>query len=66
MDFLKEIDILVDGRFLIKRKSYTVKFRGSSNQRLIDVKKSLKSGTTVIYDLDKSNKRMFYNRDVYI
>ena len=66
MDFLKEIDILVDGRFLIKRKSYTVKFRGSSNQRLIDVKKSLKSGNTVIYDLDKSNKRMFYNRDVYI
>lgn len=66
MDFLKEIDILVDGRFLIKKKSYTVKFRGSSNQRLIDVKKSLKSGNTVIYDLDKSNKRMFYNRDVYI
>ena len=42
MDFLKEIDILVDGKFKIKKKSYNTLFRGSSNQRMIDVEKSLK------------------------
>ena len=36
------IDVLVDGKFEIDNKTYSAKFRGSSNQRIIDVKKSLK------------------------
>ncbi len=39
---LNNIDVLVDGKFEIKKKSFDVKFRGSTNQRIIDVKKSLK------------------------
>ena len=44
--FLENIDVLVDGKFQIQNKSYDVPFRGSKNQRLIDVKKSLKKGVT--------------------
>ena len=39
---LNNIDVLVDGKFEIRKKSFDVKFRGSTNQRIIDVKKSLK------------------------
>lgn len=42
LEFLNNIDVLVDGRFEIAKKSMNVLFRGSTNQRLIDVKKTLK------------------------
>lgn len=40
-------DILVDGKFVLERRSLSLKFRGSENQRIIDVQKSLKSGNIV-------------------
>jgi len=43
------LDILVDGRFVEKLKDIRLKFRGSSNQRVIDVQRSLKSGSVVLY-----------------
>lgn len=42
-------DILVDGRYIDKLKDISLKFRGSSNQRIIDVKKSLMQGKVVLY-----------------
>ena len=42
MDFLKEIDVLIDGPFLLEKKSLDAIFRGSTNQRIIDTKKSIK------------------------
>lgn len=42
-EILKYIDILVDGDFQIDKKSLSLKFRGSSNQRIIDIQKTLKS-----------------------
>lgn len=49
LELLNLIDVLVDGRFDITKKDLTLQFRGSSNQRIIDVKKSLESGEVVIW-----------------
>lgn len=46
-ELLKNADVLVDGPFLIAQKSMDVRFRGSRNQRLIDVQKSLNAGYAV-------------------
>ncbi len=40
-NFLNEIDVMVDGEFIEDRKSLCLKFRGSDNQRIIDVKQSM-------------------------
>lgn len=42
------LDILVDGRFDIAKRSLSLQFRGSTNQRLIDVPASLKAGRAVV------------------
>lgn len=49
-EMLSMLDILVDGRFVESKKDITLLFRGSSNQRIIDVKKSLKTGKTVLWE----------------
>jgi anaerobic ribonucleoside-triphosphate reductase activating protein len=41
MDFINEIDFLIDGPFILEQKSLALRFRGSKNQRIIDVKSSL-------------------------
>lgn len=46
-ELLKNIDILVDGRYDIKLNSLSVPFRGSSNQRLIDVRETLNQNKVV-------------------
>lgn len=43
-EILNYIDTLVDGQFILAKKDLNLKFRGSSNQRVIDVQKSLKEG----------------------
>lgn len=42
VEFLKYIDVLVDGKFILSEKSLNLKFRGSKNQRIINVKRSLR------------------------
>lgn len=43
-------DVLVDGKYIDELKDLTLRFRGSSNQRLIDTKKSLKENKIVLYN----------------
>lgn len=47
---LKETDVLVDGPFLLAERSLELRFCGSRNQRLIDVKKSLAEGKVVLWE----------------
>lgn len=51
-ELLKYTDILVDGRFDESQKDLTLKFRGSKNQRVLDIKKSLELNYAVNYNLD--------------
>ena len=48
-EMLSMLDVLVDGRFVEALKDIRLVFRGSSNQRVIDVKKSLETGTVVLW-----------------
>ena len=48
-ELLELIDILVDGRYIKELHDSLLQFRGSSNQRIIDVPKSLESGQVVIW-----------------
>ena len=47
-ELLKYIDVMVDGKFEEDKKDLKLKFRGSSNQRVLDVKQSLKEKKPVI------------------
>ena len=56
---LSMTDILVDGEFMLDKKNLMLRFRGSSNQRVIDVKKTLESGEIVLSKYnDKDESRM--------
>lgn len=50
MNVVKMCDTLIDGRYINKLKDLSLKFRGSSNQRIIDVKKSLRQNEIITYD----------------
>jgi anaerobic ribonucleoside-triphosphate reductase activating protein len=50
-ELLEQIDVLVDGPFILEQKDLMLKFKGSANQRTIDVPASLKSGNVVWVDL---------------
>lgn len=49
---LEQTDILIDGRFELGKRDISLRFRGSTNQRVIDVKKSLTVGKAVLLNFD--------------
>lgn len=49
-DILKLIDVLVDGRYVDRLRNISLRFRGSENQRLIDVKKTLETGDVTLWE----------------
>ncbi len=48
---LREVDVLVDGPFLLDQRTLSLPWRGSRNQRVIDVPKSLENGDVVLFQL---------------
>lgn len=62
-EYLSYLDVLVDGPFVEAKKNLSLRFRGSENQRLIDVKASLEAGETILWD-DKQ-KGMRENNDIH-
>lgn len=51
-EFLSYLDVIVDGEFILARKDISLQFRGSSNQRIIDVQESLKQGRTALWEAE--------------
>ena len=50
MALLGQLNVLVDGEFHLEEKDPSLRFRGSRNQRIIDVKKTMETGETVLWD----------------
>ena len=48
-EYVSYLDVIVDGPFILSRKNLSLRFRGSDNQRIIDVKKSLRTGEIVLW-----------------
>lgn len=48
-EYISYLDVLVDGPFVLEKKDLSLRFRGSSNQRIIDVPASLKKGEIVLW-----------------
>ena len=66
-EVLNYIDVLVDGKFILAEKTYDLVFRGSKNQRLIDVKKSLQINNTVELERYSNSKKEKNNKvNIYV
>ena len=49
-ELISYLDVLVDGPFIAAQKNLSLRFRGSENQRLIDIPKTLASGQVILWD----------------
>ena len=55
-EILDSIDVLVDGPFILEQKNICLKFRGSENQRIIDMKATRETGEVVLSELNKRGR----------
>ena len=55
--YISYLDVLVDGPFVLAKKNLSLRFRGSENQRLIDVPASLRTGEVVLWDDNQKGMR---------
>ena len=56
-EYISYLDVLVDGPFVLAKKNLSLRFRGSENQRLIDVPASLRTGEIVLWDDNQKGMR---------
>ncbi len=64
---IEEIDVLVDGRFILEERDLSLLFRGSRNQRLIDVKKTLQNNeVTLLNESEYNEDEMFKKEPMYV
>ena len=55
IELMNYIDVLVDGKFELEKRDITLLFRGSSNQRLINVPATRQTGSIVLYKGENCN-----------
>lgn len=60
-ELLGLLDVLVDGRFIAEQKNLNLRFRGSENQRILDVRQSLAEGRAVAFALADANPASGWN-----
>ena len=56
-EYLSYLDVLVDGPFVMAKKNLSLRFRGSENQRIIDMKASLEEGRTIMWEDSQKGMR---------
>jgi anaerobic ribonucleoside-triphosphate reductase activating protein len=61
-ELLSVTDMLVDGKFVLEEKSLNLLFRGSKNQRLINVPKSLEEGKAVLWNPEEESGVLRYKK----
>ena len=67
LEFLKEIDVLVDGRFVLEERDLSLLFRGSRNQRLIDVQKTLTNNQiTLLNEYEYNEEEVFKKEPMFV
>ena len=54
-ELLKRLDVLVDGKFEMDKKDYRLWYKGSTNQRIIDVQQSIKQNKVILSEYEKEN-----------
>lgn len=54
-ELLDELSFLVDGKFILEQKTLSLKFRGSKNQRIVDVQKSLTMGSVITTEFEQTS-----------
>ena len=65
--FIHYIDVLVDGKFILEQKDLNLLFRGSSNQRLIDIPKTLSSGKiTLLNEYEYKEEKIFEKEPMFV
>ncbi len=63
LKFLENVDVLVDGRFILEERDLSLLFRGSRNQRLIDIPKTLEKGEIVLLDENEYNENDKFKKE---
>ena len=67
LEFLKNTDVLVDGRFILEERDLSLLFRGSRNQRLIDVQKTLQNNEiTLLNEYEYMEEKVFEREHMYV
>lgn len=62
IEFLNYVDVLVDGKFILEQRSLDLKFKGSENQRVIDVPNSLKENKVILVEKYKDKKNYDFKK----